>query len=77
MTQADTPERKKRGRPPKKRKIADRIHEYCERTGDSRATAYRKMASGHLRFIQEGPGCTRKIPRSEYRRLGYGDITDD
>jgi excisionase family DNA binding protein len=38
-------------------------------TGLSLATIYRMMQSGQLRFVQLG-GRMRKIPTSEYARLG-------
>jgi hypothetical protein len=64
MLHTNSPHQKrKRGRPrkPRRRKFADTVREYCERTGDSRSTAFRKMKEGVLRFIQEAPGYPRKI----------------
>jgi hypothetical protein len=80
MLHTNSPHQKrKRGRPrkPRRRKFADTVREYCERTGDSRSTAFRKMKEGVLRFIQEAPGYPRKIPHSEYLRLGYGEPADE
>jgi hypothetical protein len=66
---------RKRGRPRKQWKpagrLADTVNQWCDRTGDSRATAFRKMADGRLRYVQDTPGGPRKIPHSEYTRHGY------
>jgi hypothetical protein len=69
----------KRGRPPRRRsrKLADSVSEYCERTRQSRSTAFRQMERGDLRFVQVAPGHPRRIPHSEYRRLGYDMPEDD
>ena len=69
----------KRGRPPRRRsrKLADTISEYCERTHQSRSTVFRQMERGDLRFVQVAPGYPRRIPHSEYRRLGFDMPIDD
>jgi hypothetical protein len=69
----------KRGRPPKRRarRIADSVNEFCAKTGQSRATVFRHMARGLIRYIQVAPGFPRQIPHSEYQRLGYGPVTDE
>jgi hypothetical protein len=63
----------KRGRPrrPLPKKTADYVSEYCARTGKSRATAFREMADGRLKYVQTAPGAPRQIPHSEYERHGY------
>ena len=71
---------RKRGRPKKKhrgRRMTSTVNEYCGHVGESRATAYRKMASGELRYVQDKPGAPRRIPHSEYTRRGYDVPTDD
>jgi excisionase family DNA binding protein len=64
------PSKKKRGRPPHRRPDpeADTVTEFCSRMKCSRATAYRMMRDGELKFIQVRS--ERRIPRSEYQRLG-------
>jgi hypothetical protein len=71
--------KKGRGRPRKRRvaKFADSVSEYCARTGKSRATAFREMAAGLLKYAQIAPGFPRQIPHSEYRRLGFDVPLDD
>jgi excisionase family DNA binding protein len=44
-------------------------YEMRDATGLSLATIYRMMKTGQLRFVQLG-GRMRKIPTSEYARLG-------
>ena len=71
MSLADqiSPHRRKRGRPRHHRPAAevDTITEFCARMKCSRATVYRMMKDGELRFIQVRG--ERRIPRSEYARL--------
>jgi hypothetical protein len=67
-------ERRKRGRPRKARplrRLADTITQFHERTGISRAKIWRDMAAGKLKFVQPTPGGVRRIPYSEYARLGF------
>ena len=72
-------QKKRRGRPRRRRtaKFADSVSEYCARTGKSRATAFREMAAGLLKYAQSAPGFPRRIPFSEYRRLGFDVPLDD
>ena len=70
MSLEHSPQRqKKRGR----LRLADRVcvsvSEICELTGISKPSAYRMMADGRLQYVQMGER-TRKIPTSEYERLG-------
>jgi hypothetical protein len=74
MSLEHAPQRqRKRGRPrrPLPKKQADTVSEWCQRTGESRATAFRKMAAGLLNYVQMAPGFPRRIPHSEYDRHGY------
>lgn len=54
-------------------RLGDSIQDFIDRTGISRATAYRMMADGRVKFIQVTDDM-RRIPTSEYVRLGF--ITD-
>jgi hypothetical protein len=54
-------------------RLGDSIQDFIDRTGISRSTAYRMMANGRLKFIQVTDDL-RRIPTSEYVRLGF--ITD-
>ena len=69
--------RRGRGRPKgstsvrRARKSHDTVTEYCDRTGASRSTANRRMKAGKLKYVQDVPGGLRRIPHSEYGRLGY------
>jgi excisionase family DNA binding protein len=58
------PSRQKRGRA----RIAYSISEWAELVGLSKATVYRMMADGRLRFVQIGD--VRRIPAEENTRLG-------
>lgn len=49
-------------------RVAVTVNEFVSTTGLSRPTVYRMMMRGKLRFAQIGG--TRRIPVSEYRRLG-------
>jgi excisionase family DNA binding protein len=65
-------EQKKRRAPRKKRemeRVCVSVDEFCRSTGTSKPTAYRMMASGKLKYVQLSTR-TRKIPTSEYARLG-------
>jgi hypothetical protein len=71
---------RKRGRPKKLRRgrrLTSTVNEWCDHTGMSRATAFRQMAAGKLRFIQDEPNAPRRIPLSEYSRHGYDAATED
>jgi hypothetical protein len=75
-------EKRKRGRPrktpPKNRRLAHSVPEYCKAANRSRATAFREMADGRLKYIQPGgPGSPRQIPTSEYVRLGLVQSVDE
>lgn len=63
----------KRGRPVRKRlrKRSYSVSEFSEITGQSRSTIFRQMAAGLLRFTQSHPGGARRIPDSEFVRLGF------
>jgi hypothetical protein len=76
---AETP---KRGRPkktpPQNRRLAHSVAEYCRAANRSRATAFREMSDGRLKFIQPGgPGSPRQIPTSEYVRLKLVQSVDE
>lgn len=45
------------------------VTEWCGSTGISKPTAYRMMADGRLKFVRMGERI-RKIPTTEYERLG-------
>jgi excisionase family DNA binding protein len=49
--------------------LGDRVDAFIAKTGISRPTAYRMMASGKLKYAQVGERI-RLIPISEYARLG-------
>jgi excisionase family DNA binding protein len=75
-TQTAAPKRR-RGRPkgaknkprtPHCEELADTINEFCAKMKCSRAQAYVLMGNGKIRYIQFGR--QRRIPHSEYRRLG-------
>lgn len=69
----------RRGRPPRirSRKTAYTLSEYCEHTGQSRSTVLRQMARGQLRYAQAAPGTPRRIPVSEFLRLGFDRPSDE
>jgi excisionase family DNA binding protein len=54
-------------------RLGDSVQDFIDRTGISRPTVYRMMADGRLKFIQVTDDM-RRIPTSEYVRLGF--ITD-
>ena len=54
-------------------RLGDSVQDFIDRTGISRPTTYRMMADGRLKFIQVTDDM-RRIPTSEYVRLGF--ITD-
>jgi excisionase family DNA binding protein len=66
-----SPQRQKRSQ--RKTQVMERVcvsvNEWCESTGTSKPTTYRMMADGRLRYVQIGKR-TRKIPITEYTRLG-------
>jgi hypothetical protein len=56
--------------------LGDSIQEFMAKANVSRATVWRMMKSGELRFIRLSERI-RRIPTSEYRRLGLiPDIED-
>jgi excisionase family DNA binding protein len=67
---SNPPKKKKMGRPPHPRPNAeaDTLTEFCAKMKCSRATAYRMMDEGKLKYIQLRN--ERRIPHSEYGRLG-------
>jgi hypothetical protein len=69
--------KRKRGRPKRirLRPATTTVSDFCDLTGKSRSTAFRDMAAGRLRFVQETPGGIRRIPFSEFIRHGY-DVPD-
>jgi hypothetical protein len=69
-----SPEKLKRG-PRKQRPIEPvcvSVDEWIAATGFSRASTYRMMAAGKLRFVSFGTRM-RKIPTSEFSRLGLSE----
>jgi hypothetical protein len=74
--------KRKRGRPrkspPQVRRLTHSVAEYCAARNISRATAFREMAAGKLKFVQTGgPGSPRQIPTGEYVRLGLVKSTNE
>jgi hypothetical protein len=72
----------KRGRPvkapPKVRRLLHSVSEYCAASGLSRATAFRRMRTGALKYLQpSGKNAPRQIPTSEYVRLGIIQNIDE
>ena len=67
--------KRRRGRrsKPTLTRLGDSVQDFIDRTGISRPTAYRMMADGRLKFIQVTDDM-RRIPTSEYVRLGF--VTD-
>jgi excisionase family DNA binding protein len=67
---SDPSKKKKMGRPrhPRPEAEADTLTEFCHKMKCSRATAYRMMDEGKLKYIQLRN--ERRIPHSEYVRLG-------
>jgi hypothetical protein len=75
-------QKRKRGRPrkspPKNRRLAHSVREYCQAANRSRASAFRDMADGRVKYIQPGgPGTPRQIPTTEYVRLGLVGTVDE
>jgi len=66
--------RKRRRRQRKRTRVVtvlgDTVNEFCTKVGVSRATAFRMMKRGDLRYVQLGPR-SRRIITSEYQRLGF------
>ena len=60
----------------KVRRRADTVSQFSERTGFSRAKVWRGMKEGLIRYVQIGTGGDRRIPHSEYERLGF-DMPDE
>jgi excisionase family DNA binding protein len=65
--------RVRRNQRPTLPRLGDSIQDFIDRTGISRPTVYRMMADGRLKFIQVTDDM-RRIPTSEYVRLGF--VTD-
>jgi excisionase family DNA binding protein len=51
-------------------RLAYTINEWCELTNQSRASVYRQMAAGTLRYVNLGDR-NRRIPAEEGQRLGF------
>jgi excisionase family DNA binding protein len=49
--------------------LGDTVDQFVAKTNTSRATAFRMMADGRLRYVKLGLRL-RRIPTSEYARLG-------
>jgi excisionase family DNA binding protein len=72
MSIEHAPERQKRKRVHVRKPVARicvSVIEFCAATGLSRPTVYRLMQTGKLRYVQLSDHM-RKIPVSEYARLG-------
>jgi excisionase family DNA binding protein len=61
--------RHRRTRAPVLAVLGDTVDQFVAKTNTSRATAFRMMADGRLRYVKLGPRL-RRIPTSEYARLG-------
>jgi excisionase family DNA binding protein len=75
MSLEHSPQRQKRG-PRKQRAIAPVCvspDEFSKATGISKPVLYRMMADGRLRYTQ-ATSRLRKIPTSEYDRLGLSGV---
>ena len=67
---SSNPKKPKRRKPRRLRgALGDRVDVFIAKTGISRPTTYRMMASGKLKYAQVGERI-RIIPISEYARLG-------
>ena len=64
-----TRQKKRGGRMRLTDRVCVSVAEWCESTGMSKPSAYRMMAAGKLNYVQIGER-TRKIPTTEYERLG-------
>jgi len=75
MSIYSTSPRRPRGRPRKVPKLvlpfSHSLDEWSARTGESVPTLWRRMRAGKVRYVQTTPGAPRRIPCSEYLRLGY------
>jgi len=60
---------RQRRRTRKLSRLAYTINEWCELTNQSRASVYRQMAAGTLRYVALGER-NRRIPAEEGQRLG-------
>jgi excisionase family DNA binding protein len=75
MSLEHDPARQKRG-PRKQRPIAPVCvspDEFSKATGISRPVVYRMMEDGRLHYVQVTPRL-RKIPTTEYARLGLAEV---
>jgi excisionase family DNA binding protein len=70
MSLEHSPARQRRGASPQSRvgRVCLTVSEWSESTGLSKATTYRMMQDGRLRYVQFGR--TRRIPTEEQSRLG-------
>ena len=68
LEHAPESQKKRRSRKALMQRVCVSVSEWCESTGISKPTAYRMMANGKLRFVQVSE--SRKIPTTEYTRLG-------
>jgi excisionase family DNA binding protein len=63
--------KRRQRRAPGRASLGDRLFDppdkFCERTALSRATVWRMMRDGRLRYVKFGR--VRRIPTSEYERL--------
>jgi excisionase family DNA binding protein len=50
-------------------RLYDTPDQFCHKTNTSRSTVWRMMRDGRLRYVKFGPRL-RRIPTSEYERLG-------
>ena len=50
-------------------RVSVTVSEWCASTGTSKPSAYRMMKADKLHFVQLGKR-TRRIPTTEYERLG-------
>ena len=77
MSLEHSPQREKQKRGPRKRRSIEPVcvspDEFSAATGISRPVLYRMMADGRLRYTQVTPSMRRKIPTTEYARLGLCD----
>jgi hypothetical protein len=59
------------------RRRADTVSQFGQRTGFSRAKVWRGMKEGLIHYVQIGPNGDRRIPHSEYKRLGFDMPSDE
>jgi excisionase family DNA binding protein len=60
---------KNKNRPQRPDPLGDTVNDFCAKMRCSRTTAYRMMRDGELKYIELG-NRGRRIPYSEYQRLG-------